>query len=45
MQFIPMIAKMNFPHYYSSLPCHMNHDPPEIISICWFAPQEIRIYY
>ncbi len=31
--FIPVMAKQNFQHHYSSLQCHM-------IRICWFAAQE-----
>jgi len=25
-------AKLNFQHHYSSLQCHMNHDPSETIT-------------
>jgi len=31
------MAKLNFPHHYSSL---QSHDPSEIILKCWFCAQE-----
>ncbi len=38
LQFIPVMAKFNFQHHYSSLLSH--HDPLEIILISWFGAQK-----
>jgi len=37
MQVILVMAKLSFPHHYSSLGSSVSHDPSEIILIDWFG--------